>query len=443
MQGLLGEYKNVMTLPYVDDTLPTIPNVTAGMTKVKYNSTSGKWEKVTDDTVEWYNYANKEWANVVLGDATWNSDGTLDESKAYTQLVWIPRFAYKITSQYHTEGSTAGNIEVVFIDSNNQNKSKTVTYSTTYPTATVGGGMDDFVVHPAFDYGGIRLTGFWVGKFESSHTACTTTASTGEAAYTGNEVMTVKANVTSWRNLTINQMYNTCLAMNKSGNPYGLSSNDSVVDPHLIKNDEWGAVAYLSKSAYGKETEEVYINNSSTYITGNAGGTVDADAAEGVTNAYNIAGGVKASTTGNITGVYDMSGGAWEYTAAYVTNGHGNLTTNGANLVAAGTSSKYRNVYSSTVSNGSSAQAADYALSTPAKGHYGDAIYETCANTIDTTKNASSWYSDYSYFPESDAPFFRRSGFYNGTSYTGLFYFDGDSGEAFTLAGFHVVVTVF
>ena len=115
MQGLLGEYKNVMTLPYVDDTLPTIPNVTAGMTKVKYNSTSGKWEKVTDDTVEWYNYANKEWANVVLGDATWNSDGTLDESKAYTQLVWIPRFAYKITSQYHTEGSTAGNIEVVFI----------------------------------------------------------------------------------------------------------------------------------------------------------------------------------------------------------------------------------------------------------------------------------------------------------------------------------------
>ena len=38
-----------------------------------------------------------------------------------------------------------------------------------------------------------------------------------------------------------------------------------------MKNDEWGAVAYLSKSKYGKENEEVWINNSSSYITGSAG----------------------------------------------------------------------------------------------------------------------------------------------------------------------------
>ena len=84
---------------YLDNTLPVSPRLAEGMIKVKYNSTTGKWEKVTDDTVAWYNYANKEWANVVLGDATFNSDGTLDESKPYSQLVWIPRFAYQSMCQ--------------------------------------------------------------------------------------------------------------------------------------------------------------------------------------------------------------------------------------------------------------------------------------------------------------------------------------------------------
>ena len=219
--------------------------------------------------------------------------------------------------------------------------------------------MSDYVVHPAFDYGGNHLTGFWIGKFESSHTNCTTTASTGQATYTGNEVMTVKPNVTSWRNLTINQMFNTCLTMNKSGNPYGLNSSDTIVDPHLIKNDEWGAVAYLSKSSYGKETEEVYINNNSNYITGIAGDSANAEKTTATTNSYKTTAGVKASTTGTVYGIYDMSGGNWERVAAYITNGHGNLTTNGETLTASTTASKYRNVYASTVSDGTAEQAAD------------------------------------------------------------------------------------
>ena len=77
-------------------------------------------------------------------------------------LVWIPRYAYQITSGYHQSGEEinssdeivgAGNINIVFIDTNNQNKGKTVTYSEVYPNATTGGGMDDYVVHPAFNYG--------------------------------------------------------------------------------------------------------------------------------------------------------------------------------------------------------------------------------------------------------------------------------------------------
>jgi len=169
MDTLLDGYANLMGTPQTNpedryvDVLPTPPKVAEGMTKVAYNKETEKWEKTTEANEGWYDYAKKEWANVVLGDATFNEDGTLDESKPYSQLVWIPRFAYKITSQYHQEGTGAGNIEVAFIDGSNKDKSGTE-YSTNYPSATNGGGMSNFVVHPAFDYDGKHLSRILDGK---------------------------------------------------------------------------------------------------------------------------------------------------------------------------------------------------------------------------------------------------------------------------------------
>ena len=316
---------------YVDNELITSPKISQGMIPVYWNGSN--WIKTTTEDSKWYNYTNKEWANVVLEDSTFRGD-ILDESKPYSQLVWIPRFAYKITSGWHSENT--GTIDVVFIGTNNRGKDGTE-YNGTYAEATKGvasgEAMKNCVVEPAFDYGDKKLEGFWVGKFENSHTECTTDKTTGQATFTGNEVMQVKANVTSWRNMTIGDTFDICLAMNKKGNPYGLNTSDNVVDPHLIKNTEWGACAYLSKSKYGKETEEVYINNSSDYITGNAGATASNISAPGITNVYNTANGQKASTTGNIYGIYDMSGGAWEDTAAYVNNNHGNLNFYGKSIV--------------------------------------------------------------------------------------------------------------
>ena len=350
MDELLQEYVNAMAeppQPYSDNTLVNIPKTTDGMTPVKYNSTTGKWEKA-DTTEEWYNYdsSKKEWANVVLGDATFvteNGVEVLDESKPYSQLVWIPRYAYKITTMYHTASTGAGNIDVVFIGTDNKDKNGTEYTRDTaaeYPTATAGEtiGMSDFVVHPAFDYGETKLEGFWVGKFESSHTNCDLASdedfdvTSGEATYTGTEVMTVRANVTSWRYLTTENAFAACLEMNSNENLYGLSSNDSVVDPHLTKNTEWGAMAYLTQSIYGKNTE-VWNNSNTSYITGMAGSNVDMASEDStVTNAYNIGNGPQASTTGNVYGVYDMSGGAYEYVAAYVNNT--NASTCGANIVS-------------------------------------------------------------------------------------------------------------
>ena len=427
------------------DVLPTKPSLSDGMVPVKWNGSN--WERTTADDEEWYDYANKEWANVVLTpdsganagkDATgtvdlFNSDGILNEDSAYTMLVWIPRYAYQITTNYHTNSAEGGNINIVFIDTNNQNKEKTKTYSTSYPNATTGGGMDDYVVHPAFNYGGTQLPGFWVGKFETSNTNCTTDASTGNVTYTGNEVIQIKAGVTSWRNIQVSDIFTTCINMNNSGNPYGLNSSDTVVDPHMMKNSEWGAVAYLSQNTtYGKGNE-VWMNPNSNFITGQAGSSVSASSTTS-TNAYNTTNGQQASTTGNITGVYDMSGGAWEYVAGYVNNTYANDMT--ANLVSA--DSKYKDAYSiGSIDSYNN----NYAVSTPANSHYGDALYET-SNGNSESNSLNSWYSDCSYFPYASIPFFLRGGGQDNGMGTGVFGFYAETGGPGNAGGFRLVIPV-
>ncbi len=465
MNRVMEEYLNVMAedseieepeKPEFVDVLPTRPSLSNGMTPVKWDSTQSKWVKTTANDSGWYNYANKEWANVVLTpeeganagkDATgtvdvFNSDGTLNENSAYTMLVWIPRYAYQITSGYHqsgeeinpSDGTTgAGNINIVFIDTNNQNKEKTKTYNETYPNYSTGSGMEDYVVHPAFNYGGTALSGFWVGKYETSSAQGNSNSSSGDN--TTSKTVQIKAGVSSWRYIQISNMFTVCTNMNSSDNPYGLNTSDSVVDPHMMKNSEWGAVAYLSQNAtYGKGSE-VWKNNSSTYITGNAGDSVNAESASGVTNAYNTTNGQQASTTGNVTGVYDMSGGALEYVAGYVNNGHSNLQTFGSTLVNA--ADKYKDVYSI---GSSDSESNNYEVSIPTNGKYGDAVYETSSSS--NSPHMNSWYSDFSLFPNANYPFFARGGYCSATTYAGVFFFYYEFGVAGDFRSFRVVLPV-
>ena len=174
----------------------------------------------------------------------------------------------------------------------------------------------------------------------------------------------------------------------------------------MMKNDEWGAVAYLSKSKYGKNAE-VDINSDSSYYTGGGSGNAY------VTN-------VGQSTTGTVHGVYDMSGGAWEYVAAYVNNGNSNLTNYGSSLVNG--ESKTKNVYSK---GSSDSRDNNYSANS---GKYGDAVYETSANG--NTGNGS-WYGDYSYFPNASNPFFKRGGYCDNGTNAGVFSFlDSDGGSS-------------
>ena len=63
-------------------------------------------------------------------------------------FVWIPRYAYKITSGYHDGRDDSGKV-------------------TNYTTAS----YYDYVVHPAFDWEEEKLEGIWIAKYEASASA--------------------------------------------------------------------------------------------------------------------------------------------------------------------------------------------------------------------------------------------------------------------------------
>ena len=392
------------------------PNLGTGMTAIKWNGSA--WVETTGDDEEWYDYLSKKWANAVVG-GSFNEDGTLNQSSNYSMFVWIPRYAYSITSGYHQSGADlnsttpeegAGTIEVEFMKGTSN---ESATGRTTFQNAS---GQGNWNIHPAFEYGE-TVSGIWVAKFEASSVEGNSNTEEGDNVTT--KTIQVKPGVSSWRYINIGNMHDVCLNYNPT------------LNSHLMKNDEWGAVAYLSKSKYGKETEEVWINNSSSFITGSAGNSVSAGIDSGTTNDYTSTQGVKASTTGNIYGVYDMSGGAWEYIAAYVNSGNSSLN-NGSSLV--NRDAKTKNVYA--------VASADNATNNynQNKGIYGDAAYETSSNSASTWN--ISWYGDYSRFPCSDWPFFGRGGCYDNISFGGVFAFNYGDGNSNDVASFRPVLAV-
>ena len=325
----------------------------------------------------------------LVADGTYNEDKGVNTPKLGTGMtpikwngsswVWIPRYAYSITSGYHS--STAGNIDVEFMKGLTN---ETSTGRTRFDNAS---GQGNWNIHPAFNYGS-TVSGIWVAKFEASNS--------------GGKIK-VEPGVSSWRSITVNDIYTNCLNYNKT------------LNSHMMKNDEWGAVAYLSKSKYGKNAE-VTINSNSSYYTGGGSG-----------NAY--VSNIGQSTTGTVHGVYDMSGGAWEYVAAYVDNSY--TTSYGSSLVNG--DAKTKNVYSkASTDNATNNYNAN-------SSKYGDAVYETSTSGSGST----SWYGDYSDFPNAGGPFFQRGGHYTGGTDEGVFFFYNYYGGTSSYLSFRPVLVAF
>ena len=338
-------------------------HINAGARKVVISAPAG-------NDPDWYDYTAKKWANAKT------SDGSM--------WVWIPRYAYSITSGYHS--SSAGNIEVEFMKGTSN---KTSTGRTGFQNVS---GQGKWNIHPAFNYGS-TVSGLWVAKFEASRSNATS-GSAGD-----NNTIKIQPGVSSWTDIAVKDIFKTCRNYN------------TLLNSHMMKNTEWGAVAYFSKSKYGINGEVAI--NSFNYTGG------------GSDNSY--VDNTDQSTTGNVWGIYDMSGGKYEYVAAYVNNGSSILNTYGSSLVSA--SSYMKDIY--TASKDTSSENYNESSS-----KYGDALYETSSDN----SGYNSWYDDYSLFPSRDEPFFRRGGAKDDRTHTGVFCFDYSDGDEYYASTFRPVL---
>ena len=322
---------------YSDSKKVNSPKVTRGMIPVKW--VSNNWVVCSEDDPKWYYYdSSKQWANVMLSDGTYKADTVkvgqvVEEKDLGSMYVWIPRYAYQIVGEK--------NIKVTFLKGNSNEGVDGVKYTTDQSTDTT----KTAIVHPGFNLGGTQLRGFWTAKFEASGTnkdgkaVGNASSSSGSEQYAPDSTTIAKSlpNKISWRHVSIGESEKRSMDITTiAKSSYGLTNGTS----HLIKNSEWGAVAYLCYSDYGSApmtNGAGSINSSPWYIydaytgQGPKSSSDEGNYAYDTTGAHNYStsNGVLSSTTGNVTGIYDMAGGAWERVAGYLDNGNGNLDTYG------------------------------------------------------------------------------------------------------------------
>ncbi len=383
---------------YNEDKCANSPILAPGMTPVKWTNNIESNTSTTDD--DWYDYCDNDYGN-------WANARTADGS----YWVWIPRYVYKMINGWHY--AAAGIISVQFTKGTNDNWNESNIGPINTDSTSLASKSSKWSNQPAFKFGEEELPGFWVAKYEASGTS---------------DSVHFIPNSTSLRNMTVGDMFTVSRNM-ETNSMYGWGTTGTNIDTHLIKNTEWAAVAYLSRSFWGADSE-IWINPSSDFITGCSGLSARIGASSGCAYEYKSSYGINSSTTANITGVYDMSGGSGEYVSAYVDNGNGNLALYGSSIIEA--VSKYKDVYS--------VGSEDTAISNYAKSidKKGDAVYETS----DGGNGINGWYSDYTVMPNTNNPWFERGGFYNNEYQAGSFHFFAYEGKDNPTISFRSILVV-
>lgn len=266
---------------YTDKTGANKPEVSGNLVPVLYKN--NKWLKA-DLYQEWYDYDKKEWANAVLikynkrAEYIFAASGKeIKPEDILAYLVWIPRYSYKL---FNTNGLDIDEqqIEINFEENRNSTDNE------------LENGQ--LLTHPAFSFDDEELNGFWIAKFETN----------GEAENTS-----IVPNSEPLTNLDLSDQFELAHNFNDLDD-YGLVK---VNNAHIIRNIDWGAVAYLSQSKYGNLDHSGVKRN--TYLSG----CVTVDENNNCTEPYNSTNGVKLSTTGNVYGVYDMNNSYSEVVMAY------------------------------------------------------------------------------------------------------------------------------
>ena len=424
-----------------DNLVPVVISDTGVVTKADINK-------------EWYSYEKKNWANsVILKDesAVYKNGEEISEDNIESYFVWIPKYSYQIWDLGNYSGLTSisDKTQEIKIKFGTSNTSDNVSGECTTPMkdnqgiAGTSGNckVGDYMTHPAFL--AFDTTGLWVGKFETGYDGATSTAAAQVNSVDTSKII-IKPNVYSWRNITVGNMF-------KNSYDY-----QRALDSHMMKNTEWGSVAYLQHSQYGSQVN-VRINNNSAFITGYAG---NEEPTVGYNIGTSIAGNriestdlgkdgtytvnylntnsIVASTTNNYSGIYDTSGSAWEYVMGYTTSattagGNSSITSLYSNFFSDSAYSKYFDKYTSTVNTNYNNRILGDA--TGEMGHFGSE-----KDPDGGTRNKSSWYKDYAHFAYSSNPWFVRGGnWIIGTS-AGAFAFGDYAGSAYADGSYRIVL---
>ena len=413
-----------------DDVTPNTPVLAEGMIPIKWDGS--KWVKASTDS--WYNYSNKEWANAVM--VRTDKDSNVNGSRSREQYmsadegtkileddilayyVWIPRYKYQL---FNVDSTTMDPIEIQ------------VEFEDGIPTKSSGTANGQWLTHPAFTLGTDELKGIWVGKFSTTGDATTPTIKPNLGMLTDQNVST---------QFTTSQKFGTTT--------YLTSTGVSEVDAHMMKNTEWGAVAYLKQSKYGLGTTDIGLNNyldQTDYSNGGTNylktgcGATSGSAVSTTCNAYNTTDGMLASTTGNITGVYDMSAAMGTYVMGVMQD------NTGTNTPMSGRSSSYNSGFTGKIYD--SGNFTDFTGTPfPNTKYYDLYAYGTSNSDYtrrilgDATGEVNGWYGDIAYFVNSGNPWFvrGRSNFFGPTS-AGVFTFSTDGGGPYPKLVFRSVLT--
>ncbi len=454
--------------------------------------------KVTkaDPGKEWYNYERKEWANaVILVDETkqYEIDQEIEEKDIESYFVWIPRYRYQLkeseatfnsyNSLMNEETYMLQNVEEFYQKILGGNKGKNETFEIEFENITETPSNDNtqygWLTHPAFT--AFNSNGFWVGKFETGYnqnsdtnlpiadTSSWTKVNAENTSNTNKEEPTkviIKPNVYSWRNINVSNAFYTSYNYKRE------------LESHMMKNTEWGAVAYLTQSKYGRcngsTCEEVRINNNSNYITGysaKSAPTVGYGAYNDLENTslnqdgdngYHYGSGnaskQESSTTGNYTGIYDMSGGSWDYVMGVMQATQNNkVPTTGPNSTQ---NSGFNGPYSNDSNNGSKTDGKpwpsskyydlyEYHASNQEyqRGTLGDAtkemgpFYKVSYNNGSTIRHIGSYNADLADFVNSVGAWFIRGAAYSRGTDTGVGSFGAGLGNESSEHSFRVILT--
>ena len=409
---------------------------------------------------EWYSYEKKEWANaVILFDETetYEDGEIIPEEKIESYFVWIPKYRYQLwdLGQYDSlteiDTSKVHEIPVIFGDYNTNDNVDGECTTPMESGATGNCQIGDYMTHPAFI--SIPSTGFWVGKFETGYNGATSTTEAEQNVKDSSNVI-IKPNSFAWQGIQLSNAFYTSYDYQRA------------LDSHMMKNTEWGAVAYLQHSIYGSSTS-VRINNNNFFVTGYAanneptcGYTEKNEECNNYCNdgtcntAYPNS--TLASTTGNLSGIFDMSGSAWEYVMGVALDENGNPFSGRNSLYNSGFNGTFGCPTCDNDTSGLTKLTNGYDW--PETKYYDSYFYETQYLSYDerilgdatsemgsfflddNSMASSSWYCDYAVLVFSSFPIFQRGSAAPAGTSAGIFAYGPYYGNAGSTS-FRIILT--